>query len=84
MVKANHALSNSAPGGRKNIFNEYTTKLFNPEPHPPPLPPPPPAPPQPFLTKFVFWKAFYLSKTSPNTILLAFLGKKRTKKAKVK
>ena len=39
MVKANHALSNSAPGGRKNIFNEYTTKLINPEPHP--LPPPP-------------------------------------------
>ena len=80
MVKANHALSNSAPGGRKNIFNEYTTKLINPEPHP--LPPPPP--PQPFLTKFVIWKAFYLCKTSPNTILLAFLGKKRTNKAKVK
>ena len=78
MVKANHALSNSAPGGRNNIFNEYTTKLINPEPHPPA------PPPQPFLTKFVFWKAFHLSKTSPNTILWAFLGKKRTKKAKVK
>ena len=40
MVKANRALSNSAPGGRKNIFNEYTTKLINPEPqpHPPTLP----------------------------------------------
>ena len=34
------------PGGRKNIFNEYATKL--------------PQPPQPFLTKFVIWKAFYL------------------------
>ena len=42
MVKANHALSNSAPGGRKNIFNEYTTKLINPEPHP--LPPSPTLP----------------------------------------
>ena len=36
MVKANHALINSAPGGRKNILNEYTTKLINPQPHPPP------------------------------------------------
>ena len=74
MVKANHALSNSAPGGRKNIFNEYTTKLINPEPHPPP-----PLPNPSSRNSY-----FYLSKTSPNTILLAFLGKKRTKKAKVK
>ena len=36
MVKANHA--NSAPGGRKIIFNEYTTKLINPQPPPPPTP----------------------------------------------
>ena len=79
MVKANHALSNSAPGGRKNIFNEYTTKLINPEPQPHHPPPPPP-----FLTKFIIWNAFYLSKTSPNTVFLVFLGKERTKKAKVK
>ena len=43
----------------------------------------PPSSP-PFLTKFVIWKAFYLSRTSPNTVFSVFLGKKRTKKAKVK
>ena len=39
------------PGGRKNIFNEYATKVIDAKP-----PPPSPA----FLTKFVIWKAFYL------------------------
>lgn len=62
------------PGGCKNIFNEYATKVINPKP--PALPP--------FLTKFVIWKAFYLSRTSTNTVFLVFLGKERTKKAKVK
>ena len=57
------------PGGRKNILNEYATKLINPDP--PPL-----------LTKFVIWKAFYLSKTSPITILLVFLGKNERRKPK--
>ena len=65
------------PGGPKNIFNKYATKVINPKPPALPLPPP-------FLTKFVIWKAFYLSRTSPNTVFSVFLGKKRTKKAKVK
>ena len=63
---------NSAPGGRKNILNEYTTKLINPQPQPPP-------PPLPHEIRTL---EGFLSKTLPNTILLAFLGKKRTKKAK--
>ena len=53
-VKARHIrflVPKPRPGGRKNIFNEYATKLINPEP-------PPPPPPPPFFTKFVIWKAF--------------------------
>lgn len=65
------------PGGRKNIFNEYATKLINPEP-------PPPSPPSPTLPHEIRNLEGFLSKKSPNTILLAFLGKKRTNKAKVK
>ena len=60
------------PGGRKNIFNEYATKLINPEP------------PSPTLPHEIRNLEGFLSKKSPNTILLAFLGKKRTNKAKVK
>ena len=53
------------PGGPKNIFNKYATKVINPKPPALPLPPP-------FLTKFVIWKAFYLSRTSTNTVFLVF------------
>ena len=62
------------PGGRKNIFNEYATKVIDAKP-PPPLP---------RIPHEIRNLEGFLSRTSTNTVFLVFLGKERTKKAKVK
>ena len=61
------------PGGRKNIFNEYATKVIDAK-----------TPALPRIPYEIRNLEGFLSRTSTNTVFLVFLGKERTKKAKVK